>query len=185
MSTEIVLAVHSIFNEVQRNSAAVKGCDRKLQGLLEQYSQHQDDIILTVFNCYDRVLLCAKKEPAAERILKFFSHFFSHSNDEIFRSGMEYLLWRSQAPDKTARFRSLQTISTIMASMSDDAEIAQDLWDSMALVLLPRLKDKAPNVRLWAVRAMKRIQNPGDEKDQVIKEFVRLMSTDSSKDIRY
>jgi condensin complex subunit 3 len=71
-----------------------------------------------------------------------------------------------------------------MSSMPDEAEIARDLWDSMSMVLLPRLKDKAPTVRLWAVKAMKRLQAPGDVKDPVMREFVRLMSTDSSKDIR-
>ena len=196
--------VRNICDEVQKSNNAQSGCIRKFKALLEG-EVDKEEVLVALFACYDKVLLCAKKELAPERVVKFFSSFFSSTTDEeIFRSAMEYLMWRSQAHDKTARFRSLQTIATIMSSMSSDAEIAQDLWENMSLgekdsqhpalrtltlqtlssVLLPRLRDKAPVVRLWAIKAVARLQYPQNDRDPIIKELIRLMSTDSSRDIR-
>lgn len=135
---DIKTQVQSICDEAQKNQSAQSGCIRKLKVLLEGNTDNKEEVLVAFFDCYDKVLLCAKKEPAAERTVKFFSAFFSGTSDEeIFRSAMEYLLWRSQAHDKTPRFRALQTISSIMSSMSSEAEIAQDLWDSMSVGMIP------------------------------------------------
>lgn len=131
---DIMTQVQLICDEAQKSHAAQSGCVRKMKGLLEQSGDSLENVLVAFFDCYDKVLLVAKKEPSAERVLKFFSFFFATTTDEeVFKSGMEYLLWRSQAHDKTARFRALQTIATIMSSMSSEAEIAQDLWDSMSV----------------------------------------------------
>lgn len=177
--------VIGILDEVQKSSSAIRAAIRKLQVVFDERSdkEDQEQMLVTLFKCFDQLLVCSKKEAAAERVLKFFSSFIASSGDELFRTGMEYLLFRSQANDKTVRFRSLQTIAAIFSAMPEGAEIAQDLWDKMSEVLLPRLKDKQPNVRLWALRATSRIQTH-DEKDPFHREFCRLMTTDASKDIR-
>jgi hypothetical protein len=89
MTTGLVAIVHNIFDEVQKSPAALKSCERKLHTLLENNKDSKDDVILNLFQCYDKVLLCAKREPAAERIVKFFSFFFAHSDEEVLRSGLE------------------------------------------------------------------------------------------------
>ncbi|CAE7851456.1 NCAPG, partial [Symbiodinium microadriaticum] len=54
----------------------------------------------------------------------------------------------------------------------------------MRSVLLPRLRDKDSTVRTWAVRASRNFQDPSDDSDITISEIMRLMSSDSSKDVR-
>ena len=50
--------------------------------------------------------------------------------------------------------------------------------------LIPRLRDKAPNVRMWAVKALGRLQNAECENDALTMEIQRLMETDSSDAVR-
>ena len=131
--TENSIKVQEILNEIQKSSTAQKGGIRKLQGLLEDPSSESSlEVMFSLFKAYDQLLVCTKKDPVVDRILKFFSGFIATSGDEIFRSGMEYLLLRSQALDKTVRQRSLQTIAAIMSSMLEGAEIADDLWETMS-----------------------------------------------------
>ena len=68
--------------------------------------------------------------------------------------------------------------------MSSETEISDDLWNDMITALTPRLKDKAPNVRLWAIKAAHRLQNPNDEDDVIMSEICRLMISDTNKDVR-
>ena len=180
---DLTSKVQSICDDSQEKSN-ISQCIDKLKILLQNKSEDKETILLNLFYCYDQVLVCVKKEQAAENVLTFFSKYFSNSPDDIFRSGIEYLLWRSQSLDKTVRYRSLQTIASILAYMSKDIERASDLLEAILSVLMPRLKDKAPNVRLWAIKALTKFQNAQDDTDPVIIEFIRLMTTDSSKEIR-
>jgi len=123
--------VRGILDEIQKSSSAQKAGIRKLQGLVDENSSMKEEILLNLFQCFDCFLVCPKKEPASERVLKFFSSFIASSGDESFRTGIEYLLYRSQAVDKTVRYRALQAIAAIFAAIPGDREIAQDLWEKM------------------------------------------------------
>ena len=50
--------------------------------------------------------------------------------------------------------------------------------------LMPRLHDKIPNIRVWAIKALGRFQNPEDVNDPIVTELLNLMKNDSSKDVR-
>jgi HEAT repeats len=51
----------------------------------------------------------------------------------------------------------------------------------MTDMLLPRLKDKVPGVRVLAVRALGNLQSEGDG---ITEELLRLLQRDSSKEVR-
>ena len=180
----------SIFDDAQRSTATHKSCARRLAGLLlgedEKISEQQKEELLSFVlrGCLDRCLVHVKKEPTVERTLRFISDFLSTAESSVFRMSMEHLLSRSMATDKTVRYRACQTIANIISSMSGDAVIEDDLWANLISTLTPRLRDKAPNVRMWAIKALMRLQDGENDEDEVISEYMRLMSSDVSAAVR-
>ncbi len=47
--------------------------------------------------------------------------------------------------------------------------------------MVVRTRDKIPVIRTQAVSALARLQNPNDSEDLVTKEYLRILTTDSSK----
>lgn len=72
------------------------------------------------------------------------------------------------------RFRISQLIHKILDNLGEDAKIDDDLYDKIYDCMLERLRDKIPIVRMHAVLALTRLQNPRDENCPVIKGIVCL-----------
>lgn len=68
--------------------------------------------------------------------------------------------------------------------MDDDAVIDDDLADRIFESMLTRLHDKFPAVRVQAVAAISRLQDPTDAECAVISSYLKLMSSDSSAEVR-
>ena len=138
----------------------------------------------------DQYLLIAKKEPAVERVIKFFCDFLAATSlfdsDTIFLTGMDHLLKRSLATDKNVRYRACQSLAFVINNMSVDAVVSDALWEGVTATLTPRLKDKAPNVRMCAIKALKNLQcqNGEDTNDPLMLEFIRLMDSDTAAAVR-
>lgn len=187
MSTETVL---HIFEEAQRSAATHKGGVRALSALLQKQDDAGLEGVMTVIlrNCLDQCLVCTKKEASVDRVIKFFSEFLGFKDhgakkgEAIFRAGMEHLLARSMAADKTVRYRSCQVIASVISAMDGDVLIDEEVWEAMLTTLTPRLRDKAPNVRMWAVKAVARLQS--EETVALTDELARLMGSDASTAVR-
>lgn len=72
------------------------------------------------------------------------------------------------------RFRISQLIHKILDNLGEDAKIDDDLYDKIYDCMLERLRDKIPIVRMHAVLALTRLQNPRDENCPVIKGGIML-----------
>ena len=68
--------------------------------------------------------------------------------------------------------------------MDDDAVIDDDLADRIFESMLTRLHDKFPAVRVQAVAAISRLQDPTDPECAVLSTYLKLMSCDSSAEVR-
>lgn len=136
--------------------------------------------------CYDKILSYSKKESSVDLVIDFYSGYVKNliQNENNFEININYLLKRSESLDKVVRFRSCQTISTIFNLITEDIEIDINLWDNISTRLLPRLCDKCPTVRIWAVNALKDFQKPQESNDLIITEYLRLLESDPSKDVR-
>ena len=150
----------------------------------ESDATREEGMSVILRGCLDRVIPHAKKDVAVDRVIKFFCNFMSIADEQCFNKGIEHMLMRSCANDKTVRFRACQILATSLAEMNQDADIPEQLFLAMTQLLIPRLRDRATNVRLWAVQAVGCLQDPEDENDLIILELLRLMGTDSSADIR-
>ena len=66
------------------------------------------------------------------------------------------------ANDKGVRFRVCQLINKLLNSMGEDAQIDENMYDQIYECMLQRLRDKFPIVRVHAVLALTRLQDPRD-----------------------
>jgi hypothetical protein len=181
--------VASIFGEVQkRHQNSMKENIKKLISIIQSEPEEKVQEILTAIcrGCFDTCLLCAKKDLEIEKMIKFLADFVSSSLESIgviFKTCMDHLLKRSEAVDKVIRYRACQIIHLIMGHLppEEDIRIDDDLIQKMITVLSRRFSDKAPNVRVWAIKALFQLQEEGGE---VVKEISRLMLVDTSKDVR-
>ena len=178
--------VIEIFNECQINESIHNNLIIKLYHLLQKNNHQINEIIQ---QCYNKILSFNKKEINIEKILNFYSLFckyliINQRNEEEFIININYLLSKTQSLNKTIRGKSCQTISTIFTLINEEIEIDINLWDTICLKLLPRLRDKYSIVRVWAIKSLKDFQKPSEINDLVIVEYLRLLESDPSKEVR-
>ena len=77
-------------------------------------------------------------------------------------------LQNHNANDKAVRFRCCLLVKKLLNSMGDDAQLDDTLYDKIYECMLQRLRDKFPVVRVQAVLAMGRLQDPTDKDCPVI-----------------
>ncbi|KAJ1480954.1 armadillo-type protein [Baffinella frigidus] len=173
--------------ECQRSFAVHRKCILRLK---QAQVADPEEFKETFVECLNRALLVFKREPAVERFVKLVSSFVSFSNDKYARDGdmaatlLEYLIPLTASKDKAVRFRSCQLTAMLLNALGADSEVGEELFEEMADAMLVRLKDKIPVVRVFAASALSRLQDPTDEEDPVTSEYLRLVGSDSSKEVR-
>ena len=94
-------------------------------------------------------------------------------------SKKELLFWlnfislsRSQshtANSHAVRFRVCQLINKLLGSLSENAQVDDEICERIHEAMLIRVTDKYPNVRIQAALAMARLQDPNDHECPTIK----------------
>ena len=78
------------------------------------------------------------------------------------------LLQSHNACEQGVRYRCCQMVNKLLYRMGDEAQIDDDLYDRIYECMLQRLRDKCPIVRVQAVFALSRLQDPNDQDCPVI-----------------
>ncbi|KAK7822037.1 hypothetical protein U0070_006586 [Myodes glareolus] len=137
-----------------------------------------------------------KREPAVERVVDFAAKFATsfHQSDQeeeeeeedggILNYLFTFLLKSHEANSSAVRFRVCQLINKLLGSMPENAQIDDDLFDKINEAMLIRLKDKIPNVRIQAVLALSRLQDPKDDDCPVVDAYVTMIENDSNSEVR-
>ncbi|KAM9237761.1 condensin complex subunit 3 [Dugong dugon] len=137
-----------------------------------------------------------KREPAVERVTEFAAKFVTsfHQSEMEDDDGEEdggilndlftFLLKSHEANSNAVRFRVCQLINKLLGSMPENALIDDDLFDKIKEAMLIRLKDKIPNVRIQAVLALSRLQDPKDDDCPVVNAYATLIENDSNPEVR-
>ncbi|XP_020025767.2 condensin complex subunit 3 [Castor canadensis] len=139
-----------------------------------------------------------KREPAVERVIEFAAKFVTsfHQSDVkdeeeeeeedggILNYLLTFLLKCHEANSNAVRFRVCQLINKLLGSMPENAQIDDDLFDRINEAMLTRLKDKIPNVRIQAVLALSRLQDPKDDECPVVNAYATLIENDSNPEVR-
>ncbi|CAL1528460.1 unnamed protein product [Lymnaea stagnalis] len=95
-----------------------------------------------------------------------------------------FLLNVHSAEAKAIRFRVCQLLSKLLHDLGEGAQIDDELYDRIYKCMGERLRDKSSQVRVHAVLALTRLQDPTDESCAIIKAFILLLARDPSDDVR-
>ncbi|CAH3143074.1 unnamed protein product [Porites lobata] len=196
-------SVRSIFEEAQRGIQHHKKLLTELKRLHD--SSSEDEFQESFLWHLKHAMVVFNREPAVERVIDFAAKYATlkdHRTSEPQKNGQgsddeqdnasnafldflfTFLLDSHEAKDKAVRFRVCQLINKLLNNMDDDAVIDDDLADRIFESMLTRLLDKFPAVRVQAVAAISRLQDPTDAECAVISSYLKLMSSDSSAEVR-
>ncbi|XP_017396066.1 condensin complex subunit 3 [Cebus imitator] len=137
-----------------------------------------------------------KREPAVERVVEFAAKFVTsfhqsdieddeeEKDDGLLNYLFTFLLKSHEANSNAVRFRVCQLINKLLGSMPENAQIDDDVFDKINEAMLIRLKDKIPNVRIQAVLALSRLQDPKDDECPVVNAYATLIENDSNSEVR-
>ncbi|XP_065261188.1 condensin complex subunit 3 [Emys orbicularis] len=142
-------------------------------------------------------MIIYKREPAVEQVINFAAKFVTSFDQLEKEDGNEeeeensllsylfnFLLESHSANSHAVRLRVCQLVNKLLGSMPENAQIDDDLFDKINEAMLIRLRDKIPNVRLQAVLALARLQDPNDENCPVVNVYNALLENDSSSEVR-
>lgn len=157
--TDLGLAqcMQAIFENSQRSHA---NHEKNIHEMCTIQTGKPADAFNAIFeSLVNNVLIHFKREPAIERCIEFIVKFATSCGDSFFLNHfIYYLLSISGAKDKAVRFRVTQMISKLLNSLDDDAELEDDLYTSMQKLMIIRIGDKVPLIRIHAMMAVSRLQ---------------------------
>ena len=181
-------SIEDIFSMAQESCAKHKKCAAALRKL--QSSMPFEEFAADFFSCVACVLPVFKRERAVERIVEFVVAYTTQGaegeavDEALMESVCARLLKLSAAKDKAVRFRVIQLVGQMMNALAEEAEVSDELFESIEEAAVERCKDKVPVVRAWALRALFRLQDPADADDRITKALLRAMAHDASKEVR-
>ncbi|NXO67481.1 CND3 protein, partial [Phainopepla nitens] len=143
-------------------------------------------------------MIIYRREPGVEQVINFAARFVTSfyqmekedGNEEgeednlLLNYVFKFLLESHDASSHAVRFRTCQLVNKILGNMPENAEIDDDLFDKINEAMLIRLNDKFPSVRIQAVLALSRLQDPKDENCPVINIYSTLLENDSNSEVR-
>ncbi|KAM6205994.1 condensin complex subunit 3 isoform 2-T2 [Sarcoramphus papa] len=143
-------------------------------------------------------MIIYRREPSVEQVInfvaKFVTSFYQMEEEDGSEEGEEdnlllnyvfnFLLESHNANSHAVRFRTCQLVNKILGNMPENAQIDDDLFDKINEAMLIRLKDKFSNVRIQAVLALSRLQDPKDENCPVVNIYNTLLENDSNSEVR-
>ncbi|XP_050194722.1 condensin complex subunit 3 [Myiozetetes cayanensis] len=164
------------------------------------YAQLDDkeDFHEKFIHCLKYAMIIYSREPAVEQVINFVAtfvtSFYQTEKEDDSEEGEEdnlllnyvfkFLLESHSANSHAVRFRTCQLVSKILGNMPENAQIDDDLFDKINEVMLIRIKDKFSNVRIQAVLALARLQDPKDENCPVVNIYSILLENDSNSEVR-
>ncbi|XP_063609202.1 condensin complex subunit 3-like [Penaeus indicus] len=197
------------FADCQRTAASHP---KLVKHLTRTYLKSDFEYFLSEFTCLlKKSLIYGDKQPAVERTLNFVAKFATSKKSETEENGKEekakedndeeqeeepeeadpflvkliqFLLNNHEANSQAVRFRVCQLINKILNHMGEEAVIDDELYSNIYDTMLHRLQDKVPSVRVQAVLALARLQDPRNKECPVIKAYRYHLSMDPNSDVR-
>ncbi|XP_037089752.1 LOW QUALITY PROTEIN: condensin complex subunit 3-like [Pollicipes pollicipes] len=145
-------------------------------------------------------LVRGEKSAPVERTLEFAARFARHlcpaaaeadkAVDEaeevhpFFGRLFQFLVDSHRAADSAVRLRSCQLLNKLLLHLGENAYLDDALCDRVYEAMLERLQDTVPAVRVQAVFALSRLQEPHNKQCPVIRAYVFHLRNDPSADVR-
>ncbi|KAF8560824.1 hypothetical protein P879_08770 [Paragonimus westermani] len=189
------LAMLEVFQECQLNSLShVRLCVRLKNIFLKSRFSHFCD---EFFELCRYSLVSMERTPFRERTIDFivkFALFCGKSEDDgeptdtlnnrlllkLFLFCMKY----NECPNPAVRFRCMQIIHKLLEGIGDNGVIPDELYQSLQSVLLRRVQDIKAAVRVQAVQALSRMQDPTVANCPAVEAFLWLARHDPTTEVR-
>lgn len=144
--------------------------------------------------CKFLVIDDTKQNSSVQRIIQFTAKLVqslttSGDDDEAGDFLLNSLCKASGSSSKVVRLRSVQVIVAVLDLLSDDVagegfELDESVFGTLVECMTRRARDRNAAVRLEAILALSRLQNPEDREDPVIELFIHSMEVDPSPFVR-
>ncbi|XP_077059619.1 condensin complex subunit 3 [Siphateles boraxobius] len=192
------LEIEEAFRRAQKahnNKAKLVASLKTRYNKLEDKSEFHEEFI----RCLKYVMIIYTREPAVENVIDFVTKFAASFETPINEETEEeeedddtgflnflfnFLLESHGASSHAVRFRVCQLANKLLGSLSENAQIDDDLCDRIHEAMLVRVTDKYPNVRIQAALALARLQDPNDSDCPTIKAYILLLENDSNPEVR-
>jgi len=97
---------------------------------------------------------------------------------------LTFFVKHHDARERGARLRCCQLINKVLNLLGDQATIDEDLSDAIYECMMIRIKDVYPPIRIQAVLALFRLQDPSDEECPVIDAYLTSLGRDINALVR-
>uniref|UniRef100_H2YZ38 Nuclear condensin complex subunit 3 C-terminal domain-containing protein n=1 Tax=Ciona savignyi TaxID=51511 RepID=H2YZ38_CIOSA len=177
----------------------------KLAELLKKFLRREDELrghFFTIFREHiEHAIQIDRRDVPIERSLQFcakFAALFANTSDEeeeeieedesrdLYNFIFKFILepeYHSHS-NKTIRFRICQLVQLLLTSVPQEAAMDEDLIDSATTVMLHRLQDRIPSIRVQAAKSLSRLQQPAVKECPVIAAYLIHMAGDESSTVR-
>ncbi|XP_078799572.1 condensin complex subunit 3-like isoform X1 [Oryzias latipes] len=208
MTADNEIDIKEAFQRAQKghnNKAKLLASLKSRYNKLEDKTPFHEEFI----RCLKYAMIVYKREPAVENVIEFVAKFATsfqsppkpegedqqneeeeeeeedEEDDHPFLSFIfNFLLESHKANSHAVRFRACQLINKLLGSMSENAQIDDDLFDRIHQAMLIRVTDKFPNVRIQAALAMTRLQQPKDPDCPTINAYMLILENDTNAEVR-
>ncbi|XP_051994084.1 condensin complex subunit 3 [Xyrauchen texanus] len=199
MTGDTDLEIEEAFRRAQKahnNKAKLVASLRNGYNKLEDKTEFHEEFI----RCLKYAMIIYTREPAVENVIDFVTKFAASfempvneaeeeeeeedDDNEFLNFLFSFLLESHSANSHAVRFRVCQLVNKLLGSLSENAQIDDDLCDRIHEAMLVRVTDKYPNVRIQAALAMARLQDPSNPDCPTIKAYVLLLENDSNPEVR-
>ncbi|MCO5614540.1 hypothetical protein L7F22_068823 [Adiantum nelumboides] len=183
--------IAGMLNECQQSTGVHT---RRAKELLAWRSHHKDGTFLThLWKSLLPLFTIFKREPAAERLVKFVVTFVTLRDekhgaecDAFLEEFFGLLLFSADSANKAVRLRACQILSEIILRLKEDAEVSDDVWDSVIESMQKRMQDKIPTIRVYSARALGRFASADDdpENDAIMSTYRKSLQSDQNAEVR-
>ncbi|XP_065220957.1 condensin complex subunit 3 [Planococcus citri] len=188
--------ISTIFNESQSDHIQ----ESLIVKLIRIYNEADDEEFTSSFITCLKTVMCAPGDVniAVDKVFEFVAQFIitvagldapdnSHVPEEtlvLCYNVFGFMKKNHDVPSPIVRKRVCQFISKLLLRMSPDAMLDIKICDMIVQIMLERIKDKVPVIRMQAILAVYRLQDSSDKTCPVTKALADCMEHDTSAEVR-
>uniref|UniRef100_A0A182JQ35 Nuclear condensin complex subunit 3 C-terminal domain-containing protein n=1 Tax=Anopheles christyi TaxID=43041 RepID=A0A182JQ35_9DIPT len=179
--------IQTLLNAQQNESTHAK----LVKQLKQLYPSVQHDSFMKSFiQVIKRQMEHEEANPYANNVLKFCAKFVADPEysvqavtHPIMASIFDWLLTTISSA-QLVRFRICQLVNLILNALGSDAALDDTICGKILRYMLERIRDISQHVRVQAVLALQRLQDPNSPEDPVVRAYVYHLDNDPSPKVR-
>uniref|UniRef100_A0A3Q0KI66 Cnd3 domain-containing protein n=1 Tax=Schistosoma mansoni TaxID=6183 RepID=A0A3Q0KI66_SCHMA len=182
-----------VFEECQLNNLSHDRLCVKLKNIYDntRFTHFADDF----FELCRYSLVSSERSLYRERTIDFITKFalFCGKSDDSNQDTLNnrlllklflFCIKYNECPNPAVRFRCMQIIHKLLDGIGDNGIMPEELYRSLQSILLRRVYDTKVSVRVEAIQALSRMQDPTDAECPVVEAFIWLTRHDPTAEVR-